>query len=240
MSRSLQFLGTLAAIAVAACGGATSSALVSGDEGGITDGSTSPDAQTTTGSEGGVAPSDAGATPDSTVNGTDAATLSPFCPPVPPSIGSACTRVNLTCEYGTSDDPLCNTTYECNGQTWAKGYDGTNCGYSGTNDPACPATYATASKGGACGGFSVCEYAEGMCECIISCGGPPPPPDAGDHWVCSPSPAGCPSPRGGAKLGAACATPGEICNYGMCCSGANQTCTDAGIWEGNIFGGGCP
>jgi hypothetical protein len=146
----------------------------------------------------------------------------------------------LNCEYGASNDPLCNTTYECNGTTWNKGYDGSQCGFTGTNPPGCPATYAEAAQHGTCASNLLCEYPEGRCECVLGCGGPPPPPDAGMAWICTQTSAGCPSPRGDAKLGAACTTPGLSCSYGACCSGANQTCSDAGYWQGFILVGGCP
>jgi hypothetical protein len=228
-TRSRWKWGALVAIAAAACGGTTLTSLDT--DGGATDAGSGPDS------------GDAGAAADAPVT-TDAAgdvqTVSPFCPAAPPAVGAPCTRANLTCEYGGSNDPLCNTTYACDGQQWSKGFDGSHCGFTGTNDPACPATYAGVPRGGACGAVSLCEYPEGRCECTLGCGGPPPPPDAGNHWICTVASAGCPSPRGGNVLGAACATPGLSCTYGACCAGANQTCTDAGIWEGNILAGGCP
>jgi hypothetical protein len=217
----------LVAVLAAACGGTAVSSL---------DGDGGEDAGS--GVDGGR---DAGLdAPPPLDAGRDVVTLSPLCPATAPAPGSSCTRANLTCEYGTSNDPLCNTTYACNGQVWTKAYDGSQCGFTGANDPACPATYGGVPKGAACTGPSVCEYPEGRCECVLGCGGPPPPPDAGNRWICSTPPAGCPSPRGGNVLGAACNSPGLSCQYGACCTGANQTCTDAGIWEGNVFGGGCP
>jgi len=222
----------LVAVAAAACGGTTVASLDA--DGGDVDGAAGLDAST-------------GAS-DATSSGGDAAAdvaidgrvLSPLCPTAPPVAGTPCTRANLTCEYGTSNDPLCNTTYACNGQVWTKAYDGSQCGFTGSNDPACPATYGGVPKGAACTGPGLCEYPEGRCECVLGCGGPPPPPDAGNRWICSSPPAGCPSPRGANVLGATCTTPGLSCQYGACCSGANQICSDAGIWEGNIMGGGCP
>ena len=118
----------LALFAGAACGGST--AAIGALDGGGEDGSSSRDggADGTTSADG----SDGSSALDA---GGDASVKSPFCPPSPPASGAACTRANLTCEYGTSNDPLCNSTYECNGQVWTKGYDGTQCGFTGTNEP---------------------------------------------------------------------------------------------------------
>jgi hypothetical protein len=213
---------SLVLVALLACGGTA----VEGGDGG--DASTGND-----GTVGDAASTDSG----STDSGSADAGLSPACPSSAPDGGQACTS-QVSCEYGTSNDPLCNTLYGCNGQVWSELYSGLVCDYTGTNDPSCPATYAQAT--GVCVNSNiVCEYPEGRCECVAGCGGPPPPPDAGDHWICTKASTGCPDPRGAAKIGAVCNTPGQQCTYGACCSGATQTCT-GGIWTGNIMAGGCP
>jgi hypothetical protein len=170
-------------------------------------------------------------------DGGDVVNPSP-CPRTPPSVGSSCSRELLSCEYGASDDPLCNKAYQCNGGKWSLAYDGFGCRFTGTNDPACPATYGDVPQNGPCSGPPLCDYPQGRCECILSCGHPLP--DAGSHWVCSSAGVGCPSPRGDNKLGAACSLPGLVCQYGICCATTSQTCGDAGIWEGFISYSLCP
>jgi hypothetical protein len=174
----------------------------------------------------------------SDVGGPMDAGLSPACPSSAPTSGQSCTTF-VSCEYGTSNDALCNVLYGCNGQQWSVLYGSEACDYDGSNGPSCPTTY-TAAMGTCTATASACEYPEGRCECVVSCGGPPPPEDAGAQWICSSTQQGCPSPRGNAKIGATCTSPGQQCSYGACCSGASQTCSDAGIWTGNILAGGCP
>jgi hypothetical protein len=190
----------------------------------------------TTTIDGGGADAGADTTTTTVDGGSDAGLVAP-CPSSAPLVGAACSG-DVSCEYGTSNDPMCNKLFSCGGQGWYVGYDGSGCDYSGTNDPACPTTYA-ATTGACSASSSVCEYSDGRCICVTSCGGVALP-DAGLHWECSGTSAPCPSPRDGAKIGAACNTPGTYCQYGVCCSGANQECTDAGVWEGTIMQGGCP
>jgi hypothetical protein len=227
-------------LAVTACGGATAAAPLDAGEDATTpdaaqDGSVLPDGGADT-NERDAAEADA-ARVDSDAGDARTTTL---CPKSAPQEGAPCTRELLYCEYGTSNDPLCNTAYRCQGQRWSLDYDGVDCRFSGTNDPACPATYGDLKQDGSCNGSSVCEYPEGRCECVLGCGHDAGP-DSGSHWLCgSASSPGCPSPRGANKLGSACTTPGVSCWYGVCCPGASQQCGDAGIWEGMIVKVPCP
>ena len=83
----------------------------------------------------------------------------------------------------------------------------------GGNDPSCPPSYSAAS--GQCSMARVCVYPEGACGCMY-CGGPPPPPDAGNRWVCSMRGAGCPIQK--PAVGTACSMDAQYCNYGTCCT----------------------
>jgi hypothetical protein len=102
---------------------------------------------------------------------------------------------------------------------------------AGPNDPRCPSSL-DADASGHCAIGLTCNYAEGHCECTGYCGGPPPPPDAGDlsYWYCAAwRTDGC--PRIEPKRGSACAKPGQTCSYGSCCTEL-FTC-DAGAWSGS-------
>lgn len=222
--------GALAAIVGMACGG---TAVTGSPDGGFDAGADVVDA---TVDDTGTDADDGGATTDS---GGDEFPVPTLCPPNPPGVGSPCSHPSLMCEYGTSNDPLCNSAFLCDGQSWANSYRAEECRFGGTNDPTCPTTYAEAAKSGACTGASVCEYPEGRCECAQWCGGVRPPPDAGSHWACSAASPGCPSTRGANKLGTPCAPTGLSCNYTACCTGLLQTCSDAGVWAG-LIGIPCP
>jgi hypothetical protein len=221
--------GALVAMAAGACGGTT--ALSPGvDAGEVAD-------------AGAAAPHDAtvdagnGDTTDATDDSTTAADVTeeprptpPYCPSAPPTVGVLCPHTGADCEYGTSNDRLCNTIYSCTSGRWVKSYDAIYCNFNGTNDPACPATYAEGLTNGPCAITSACEFPEGRCACVHRCGGLRNP-DGGSLWVCGRASQGCPVIRGTNELGTPCATPGLVCDYDGCCNSTSQTCGEAGVWE---------
>src|SRR5450755_4297284 len=64
----------------------------------------------------------------------------PVCPPSPATPKSACSPVNLECEYGSDPNPNCNTLMTCTTSGWVNSSTGTLCPGPG---PMCPATYAS-------------------------------------------------------------------------------------------------
>lgn len=188
-------------------------------------------------------------TTDSTVTdaGGDAsmilsdAALGPLCPSSPPSVSSACLafQSGIQCEYGEAYYEVCDVVLACDPTTltWMSLYDGRNCPF-GDGGTGCPSSFGNVNAGAVCPVDQAdCDYPEGHCACTLGCGGPPPPPDAGIHWICRATPMGCPGPR--PRLGKACAIEGQHCDYGLCCVATSLTCT-AGYWHGVYKGGGCP
>jgi hypothetical protein len=216
-------------VAIGACGGST--VLSVGPEAGTPDANGNGTADATIDVQDDEPPVDTG---DAAIDdGPKADTARPpLCPPVAPAVGGSCSIESLRCEYGDSNDPLCNTTYSCDSGQWSLYHDGKTCGFNGTNDPGCPAKYADIMNGGSCTGPGICDYPEGRCQCVTHCGGRPPP-DASSFWSCVVASAGCPSPRGGNRLGTSCQTPGLTCDYTACCNGLVQVCGDAGVWAGS-------
>jgi hypothetical protein len=221
--------GPLAVASPLACGGVMTAAV--GDAS-ATDG-TNRDAGTT-GDVGTTA--DAGTLPDAA--GVDGS-MSSACPASVPSIGAACgaPRSGLQCEYGQSYWPNCDVVVQCDATTltWTGVYDGANCSFGTTM--GCPAAYAGLPRTVCSAPQADCDYAEGHCACAVSCGGPPPLPDAGPSWICNPTPPGCPGPR--SRYGDPCATEGQSCAYGLCCTSTMLTCT-GGHWHGVFQNIACP
>jgi len=99
----------------------------------------------------------------------------------------------------------------------------------GANDPSCQSWGA----GGQCSGSTFCVYPEGNCQCASACG-PPPLPDAGNHWFCSMRGAGCPIQK--PAVGTSCSMDAQACNYGTCC--ADWMICESSAWkQGNRL---CP
>lgn len=237
MAQAIQGTGrwwALCAVGIAACGGSTAATLEAGAPEGGPSIDAGRDATTDAGQESSV--EDSAAIPDATPDASPA----PLCPAFPPEAGAPCDIESLTCEYGTSFDPLCNTAYQCSRQRWSLAYNRQFCHFTGANDPKCPATFADVPRDGGCAGPLDCDYPEGRCLCTTSCGGGRPLPDASSTWICGSTAPGCPNPRGTNRLGTPCATPGLSCGYGVCCGGTYQSCGDAGVWEGRILEVPCP
>jgi hypothetical protein len=152
--------------------------------------------------------------------------LSPACPNTPPEDGAPC-NVELSCEYGSDPDILCNTLSICQSGSWSTSYpDGAGiCPTSVPGTNGCPSSFP--SEGEVCSTSSVCAYPQGLCSCSDQ--SPVLLEDAGFTWGCDLPAAGCPEPR--PHAGTSCSDQGQICYYGECSLGsAQQTCTN-GTWN---------
>jgi|GEM_PF-3324969 len=204
-------LPMVASLALLACGGSASSGAPSAD-----------------------------ASSDATVDGPgDASAWSP-CPASAPAAGGACGREGLQCEYGSEWHVDCDVLLVCRMGRWQEELDGGGCAWTyGDAGGSCPATGHPPQ--GACATGAQCEYAQGHCDCAVACGGPPPAPDAGASWICTPpAQPGCSAmrPRLGEGCGAGASDAG--CDYRLCCAGVSMACVDGGYWQGTIMLGGCP
>jgi hypothetical protein len=220
-------VAALTAVAVA-CGGSTFEP--SGDGGG--GGSSSGGGDAGGSSDTGVA--DTGV-PDTGVvetgTGHDAGTIE--CPASVPGSGATCSRAGLTCEWGASNVPDCDTEATCTNGEWAvtaPNPGGLDCG--GGPKITCPPSFASVPVGDACspdGGY--CDYPEGRCGCAAG-GGPIRLIDGSVQafWSCQNPAAGCPKPR--PLLGSSCAMEGLECDYGTCGTipGGNAEQCTGGVW----------
>jgi len=162
---------------------------------------------------------------------TDSADAPPWssCSQVPP-LGESCSSPDLSCEYGSDPNPLCNKVFVClsfGGQTkWVQNLPGP-VGICPSTDPglpsACPAAAVDAQ--GPCTGTTACHYPDNKyCVCSNTAA------DGGSHWVCDTGGADCPEPR--PLFGTPCPTEGVRCNYLRCLVpwGSAQICTN-GTWR---------
>jgi hypothetical protein len=161
------------------------------------------------------------------------------CPATAPAPNTPCTRLSVTCEYGSSPVAECDTIAQCNpplpgvamtGATWG---DGTWMVSAPGGGPPCaaePAGGCPASgqpiQGMACDSPSLdCDYSDRRCECASG-----PTPGAVSTWRCTDpilAGPGC-GPR--ARLGTPCPQDGVVCDYGSCevAGGTAEVCQ--GIW----------
>lgn len=180
------------------------------------------------------------AAPDGNVSwpeaGPDGAIVWPDgpCPATAPSVNGACTSTGLLCEYGSAFWPGCDSLFVCDASgVWKT--DTVACPTT-TANASCPADFVSAHKGTCTPQQSYCEYPEGRCECVKTCGGPPDPnPIPG--WACDAPDKSCAAAR--PRFGTACASEGQACRYEICCSGADMVCAN-GLWRGTMPVGGCP
>jgi hypothetical protein len=145
------------------------------------------------------------------------------CPGSPPPQGGACAPAGIECEYGTSNDPNCNTLFVCTAGTWQ---DMSSSGICLPPDAgaACPATYAAVPVGKVCSPNTLeCAYPQGTCLCSNSTGGPVM---INSEWSCIAATPSCPSPR--PRLGSPCSGD-AMCDYGACSGGAALQCV-GGYW----------
>ena len=202
------------------CGGAVYTA----DPGGGDSGAGDAAAQ-----DSGPGPADGGGGPDG--SGGDSSTpWSPECPAGLPATGTACSKENLQCEYGSAWWSVsCDPVVQCQGGLWAAykpSFDPCSA-RPGANPPSCPADFASVSQGSACATNGVsCIYAQGLCACQVPLGGPIPIDGGTGYWGCAPE-QGCPFPR--ARIGTACTHDGMNCTYEECSYA--QTC-QGGVWQG--------
>ncbi|HEY1959714.1 MAG TPA: hypothetical protein VGH28_29090 [Polyangiaceae bacterium] len=151
--------------------------------------------------------------------GGDAGSWSPVCPATRPAEGSSCSHDELDCEYACGDVVICADG------AWAGAVLGggpPSCD-AGPSAPDCPSTESAITPSASCANAGdTCVYSTGICACT----GPfDPTPDAGATWFCGPE-SGCPMPR--PRIGTACATPSQECDYAAC--GDGVVCT-AGVWQ---------
>jgi hypothetical protein len=168
--------------------------------------------------------------------GVSDAPWSPVCPVDVPPDGAACSVSTLTCEYGDSSEPVCNTFAQCllEPPRFLVSPPAPNCPLPPPqNSPGCPASYADIEGGGPCSNSATsggeCWYPDGQCDCIAG------PTGTGETWTCMPQPAACPATP--PRMGAPCSSPGIACNYYSCqIAGAAALCLN-GVWHGGP--GGC-
>jgi hypothetical protein len=183
--------------------------------------------------------SDGGAASDT--GGPGDAGSSP-CPSSAPTDGTACGPQGLTCEWGSSPVPDCDTVALCNGGRWQvtpHGPGGLDCG--GGPQGTCPASFSSVPRQQHCSPYGMyCDYPEGRCACAVPAGpGFPADASAVAEWICQDPQSGCPQPR--PVLGSAC-SPSQTnleCDYGACSipGGTAESCT-GGIWvQGGVA---CP
>jgi hypothetical protein len=154
-----------------------------------------------------------------------------LCPPAPPALGTACPRLDESCEYGSSWWIGCNLVVRCTACGWEQ--EVPDCVVADAGG-SCPATWAEASAldegGGAWCRAADCQYPDGYCVCDAIWGGPDV--QIGGLWSCGPVAPGCPSPR--PNLGTSC-EGGARCPYGSdTCGGEWLVCTTDGVWQGGL------
>jgi hypothetical protein len=201
-------LGLVLATA-AACGAAGSHASGSGDGG-----PGSGDASGTDGSG-----DDSGGSSDGGSSDAGTPDWASLCTDFPSPDASTCPEPGLTCEYGSSPNPLCNTLALCASGGWETTEPTPACAYG-----ACPASYAAVQQSATCPAdpFS-CSYPQGQCNCNLTSNGANPRL----VWSCTTPAAGCPEPR--PRLGSPCSQPNLSCDYGACSGGIKQICVND-IW----------
>jgi hypothetical protein len=212
-------LTTLAAMAMlASCGGSTSSpgdggpgSSSGGSSGGTSGSSSGTGSSGSSGSSGG---SSSGGSSSSSGGGGGSA-----CPTSPPASNGSCTVAGLTCEYGSSPELGCNQIFTCMNGSW-EGQAGADC-VTGT----CPTSYSSVPQGQDCSPQGLdCGYPEGQCNCsfMLPVGTNQP------KWQCMTPMQGCPDPR--PDLGTACSQAGLMCDYGGCTGGVVTSCEN-GYWQ---------
>jgi len=217
-----------AGLVLAGCGGATFDSIAASDAGGDAPSASDGDSDSAT-HDGG--PGDDGPVGDAP---SDSPVTHGPCPASPPTPGSACTREDLQCEYGTSQYVGCDILVQCTSGQWQTQTFGDTCP-GGPNPPECPPTMASVPSGSACGSQTItCHYDLGQCTCGFLFGPPPPPLDGGGPgytWTCDDPGPGCPQPR--PRVGSACTQDGQSCMYETCSYG--QQCT-GGVWQAEPVG----
>ncbi|MGH7295459.1 MAG: hypothetical protein ACRELB_11025, partial [Polyangiaceae bacterium] len=171
--------------------------------------------------------------------GGDGGGLAPGCPASAPSAGAACASVGLECEYGNDLNVDCDTIARCDSTGWTL----TPPAAQGCPTPApgtdCPGSYAAVPQQATCSTAATCAYPEGTCSCEVYCGPQYPvghPCEGGTPmtWQCTGAPQGCPAAR--PRVGSACSTDGQSCDYGDC-NAIGVVCRD-GTWHTQMNG--CP
>ena len=180
------------------------------------------------------------------------------CPVNSPSQDQSCGPNQGSCEYGSSDDPACNTVARCDQSTGTWNVDqGTHCPSS------CPQHFDEHAPGASCGGTALCTYLEATCGCAGAIDGawttitggsnnvPDGGGDGGDEagtdggagqaaigqWQCVRPGYGCPARR---PLEGTPCTTAKDCDYGTCVFGVplSLTCIN-GVWT-DVLVGSCP
>lgn len=162
------------------------------------------------------------------------------CPTAAPTAGTPCTTYDPpVCEYGSSNDPRCDTALSCEYESslgpdhgqWAAVVAGT-CPATTGNPSACPASLGDVPRGQACTAEGVtCDYPRATCGCrqqFRDAFTPTP------TWSCVDLDPACPDAR--PLFGSACpamSTPVLRCDYGDCFDEGHvaEACTPGAGWE---------
>ena len=232
LSRALALTLLAGTVALAGCGGITSSGGGTADasvDRTLASSDTGPGVDTAAGDEGA----------DTSCLDCDAGDVRvPYsaCPSDPPTLGDPCSADGETCEYGPTWWLVCNTVLRCTHGTWQKDpiSGPAPCDELDAGGP-CPATWAEANATDAGPGLcpaADCQYPEGYCECLSHCGG------GGmihasipGSWRCQAATPTCPSPR--PLLGTSCDEPDSgFCNYSWPCGCGQSLECRGSVWEG--------
>lgn len=177
-------------------------------------------------------------TPTDVMVRVDVPTPGSPCPATQPVQGSACSRLDLECEYGTDPRRECRPYAVCARGSWmvftprTTGPDGRP--WCATDPPpaACPASRA-AAEGQPCDAQgAVCAFGGAQCLCTSCVSFPVGTCTRPRVWVCDATPTGCPaaSPR----FGEVCAQDSLQCNYGCNSPNGSVVCRN-GVWQRGDF-----
>lgn len=148
------------------------------------------------------------------------------CPVDRPTDDTQCDTVGSVCEYGDTPDITCNPRVECvasgpssSGASLPPAWS-TGAAVSGCVAHTCPSLFSDITAGAACDAPAdagsaaeyLCAYPEGLCGCST---GPDGTHAHARRWDCAPPPPS-PCPVARPRIGQACATLGETCDYGSC------------------------
>ena len=162
------------------------------------------------------------------------------CPATAPTAGAACTSVGVECEYGNDLNVDCETIARCDASGWTitPPASAPTCPTPAPG-ASCPASYSAVPQQSTCSTAATCAYPQGTCSCEVYCGPQYPVGHACEAgtpmtWECTGAVQGCPATR--PRVGTACSTAGQACDYGDC-NTIGVVC-QSGTWHTQMNG--CP